>query len=168
MRKATGGVPAEGQSVLMDPRGFQIKSDGSVNQDSPGVPSLVLCLSLCLSLCLRRGPPPMSRPTISGFVTHGKLWFWSRKLHIIRDIHCQVASYEKNADLKDLQCDINVTSTPATAGRVVTFHPPHLVSPFVVCVFYFSVTVQQWASHAVRLGVYSCLTTLSVMVFAEV
>lgn len=75
MRKATGGVPAEGQSVLMDPRGFQIKSDDSVNQDSPGVPSLVLCLSLCLSLCLRRGPPPMSRPTISGFVTHGKLWF---------------------------------------------------------------------------------------------
>lgn len=108
MRKATGGVPAEGQSVLMDPRGFQIKSDGSVNQDSPGVPSLVLCLSLCLSLCLRRGPPPMSRPTISGFVTHGKLWFWSRKLHIIRDIHCQVASYEKNAELKDLQCDTNV------------------------------------------------------------
>lgn len=96
------------QSVLMDPRGFQIKSDGSVNQDSPGVPSLVLCLSLCLSLCLRRGPPPMSRPTISGFVTHGKLWFWSRKLHIIRGIHCQVASYEKNADLKDLQCDTNV------------------------------------------------------------
>lgn len=57
MRKATGGVPAEGQSVLMDPRGFQIKSDGSVNQDSLGVPSLVLCLSLCLSLSQKRSTP---------------------------------------------------------------------------------------------------------------
>lgn len=69
MRKATGGVPAEGQSVLMDPRGFQIKSDGSVNQDSPGVPSLVLCLSLCLSLSVSEEVhPPCHVPLFPGLL----------------------------------------------------------------------------------------------------